>query len=55
MLLCGRFLFEINYSYCDLENLNKNQKALLEDMRYKIENNIPYLDIDFTGFSDLLK
>lgn len=39
----------------DLENLNENQKALLEDMRYKIENNIPYLDIDFSGFSDLLK
>lgn len=39
----------------DLENCNERQKDLLEDMRYKIENDIPYLDIDFTCFSELLE
>jgi Ser/Thr protein kinase RdoA (MazF antagonist) len=38
----------------DLENLNVNQKALLDDMRHKIENDIPFLNIDFNSFSDLL-
>ncbi len=32
----------------DLENINENQKNRLNRMRYNIENDIPYVDIDFT-------
>jgi amicoumacin kinase len=38
----------------DLENLSEKQKALMDDMKCKIQNDIPYLNIDFTSFSGLL-
>jgi Ser/Thr protein kinase RdoA (MazF antagonist) len=48
-------VFEVFNKKWDLENLNEKQKALLEEMRYKIENDIPVLDMDFTVFSKFLK
>lgn len=39
----------------DLENLSEGQKSLVDDMKYKIQNDIPYLDIDFTNFSNLIQ
>lgn len=33
---------------CDLDNLNKWARSFMKDRKYKILNDIPYVDIDFT-------
>ncbi len=44
-------VFEVLNKKWDLNNLNEKQSALLEDMKYKIEKDIPVLDMDFSRLS----
>lgn len=38
----------------DFGNLSDKQKQIVEDMKHNIENDIPYLDVDFESFSNFL-
>lgn len=44
-------VFEVLNKKWDLKNLNEKQSALLDDMKYKIENDIPFLNMDFSRYS----
>lgn len=44
-------VFEVLNKKWDLNNLNERQSSLLKDMKSKIENDIPFLDMDFSRFS----
>lgn len=44
-------VFEVLNKKWDLKNLSEKQSALLDDIKHKIENDIPFLDINFSKFN----